>query len=1453
MSGNVKVGIEYELLLDKFAEGNTRAVELMKQFGTGATAAMGGMTSAALTGSRARTTALQQEGAAHTTVQRSITQSHSGELQKRQSAEANFRKYKAQLAREELESNADLARKSTSAFRTYNELETQYSTVKTKKLVADTLELVIARRKAEEDIKAAIKSGDAVAKASAEGRVEALSQELKSLRLLTIQRDEVQKEGAGAVLGQLGVGRNITNLFSTVQSMFGSSPIGFGGPAMLQTAAAGSKLIPILGAIGPAALASIGGVAGFTFAMKELVTTGIDANQILSKQRTAFEQAGVAPKNMNAEMERSDRLAMNLSARWNVSSDSVRKLTTDLAFLGRVHGETADKVVTLSVAIEKMTKGTEGQISASQVMKAFEFADPEHEANIARLSRAFPDLADNLKNTKSQAEELSVAWRYLDPLMKGLDREARSSDEALERAATAWGELKRAASLAAVDALEPELDLVSQLSTAVNKNAGNVHEWTAAFIASLPYLGTVQTNVRQLNDILGNRAAAEATGEYAGLKNMWSMMPGPLSVLSSILPGFTAEVQTSGNVADNAAVKFNNASNSITGFIQHMAGLRTGADEGIAAILINQDRMKNGWKDQTGAVHRLTDAERQQYEAANQGWDSRLRSMSKYLKEYDDGHKKLSIKYGLEEAAKSPKGAAHAFSSVVEERARHLSDLHQLNLLSNDDEIRLLESLLATVKGMKVKDRDEQLKAEAGLQAKLDTLRKSGIDQEKKDTDESGKQTKEDLDAVTEAYNSATQKRIAALQDAAARGKDIKRDELLVEIDNAVRLLDIANHQGQGVAAAETRLNGLRDQLRLLDIKADYDQGKKRIQIQQEIEDRLAALISDPKKREARQAELKYLRDKDKISEITDATQKYDLTLANETEYQRKLLDIKESSAREQQKITQDILHSGIDPLNQALMKSIDLWAKSGGLAGQVLGDMLKKLLSIGETKLLDSIFSGDKKEASSKPFDPIALLKSVTGMVPSFNDSNGPVGQAGGPIVNGKALVLADPMDWLVKLPLNNGAQPLMMSGGEGETAVNPLAPSPKRKTSDEKTDSIIRSLKQRQQLDSKLFNMPSFEGGQKAETGQEATAIGAFLTHFKTKNDAWQHATIKAMVDQGISAEDIIDKVIELGKEQREKFGEKVKAGMVEIGAVTLSAGMSLSTTAGGVLPSSGSASGSFAVDATHDLTHAAQHNVDSFIAKKAIGFAGHTVPHAVEHFGGELLAEKVAGESEGGEAGHTDVHSPSLAEGGAGSGASEAAAMGALGKVSTEFTKLAKTGDHAADSTKKVTDSTKQSVGTMLSLGTTMLGLIPGGGIAASLLGTFGSALGFAEGDYTGDGDPKQVAGPAHKKEFYFDHKTTARFGVTNLRALKAGNPMPLLRSMGIPPVSLIGLPGSTSSNGGGGHYETAMAISTLHGKLDAVVQAIQDKETLSPGQIYGAMQHTAGGRSQRGWKR
>lgn len=56
------------------------------------------------------------------------------------------------------------------------------------------------------------------------------------------------------------------------------------------------------------------------------------------------------------------------------------------------------------------------------------------------------------------------------------------------------------------------------------------------------------------------------------------------------------------------------------------------------------------------------------------------------------------------------------------------------------------------------------------------------------------------------------------------------------------------------------------------------------------------------------------------------------------------------------------------------------------------------------------------------------------------------------------------------------------------------------------------------------------------------------------------------------------------------------------------------------------------------------------------------------------------------------------------------------------------------------------------------------------AANIAGIMG--VGYKVGGYTGDGDPNDVAGPVHKREFVFNAPSVARIGVGRLEALQSG---------------------------------------------------------------------------------
>ncbi|VTN08325.1 Phage-related minor tail protein [Raoultella terrigena] len=65
----------------------------------------------------------------------------------------------------------------------------------------------------------------------------------------------------------------------------------------------------------------------------------------------------------------------------------------------------------------------------------------------------------------------------------------------------------------------------------------------------------------------------------------------------------------------------------------------------------------------------------------------------------------------------------------------------------------------------------------------------------------------------------------------------------------------------------------------------------------------------------------------------------------------------------------------------------------------------------------------------------------------------------------------------------------------------------------------------------------------------------------------------------------------------------------------------------------------------------------------------------------------------------------------------------------------------------------------------------------GLMATITSSITSAagVGFSSGGYTGPGGKYQPAGMAHKGEYIFDQASTNRIGVSNLEALRNGQPL------------------------------------------------------------------------------
>jgi TP901 family phage tail tape measure protein len=146
--------------------------------------------------------------------------------------------------------------------------------------------------------------------------------------------------------------------------------------------------------------------------------------------------------------------------------------------------------------------------------------------------------------------------------------------------------------------------------------------------------------------------------------------------------------------------------------------------------------------------------------------------------------------------------------------------------------------------------------------------------------------------------------------------------------------------------------------------------------------------------------------------------------------------------------------------------------------------------------------------------------------------------------------------------------------------------------------------------------------------------------------------------------------------------------------------------------------------------------------------------------------------------------------------GSGVDEAGVKTAT-TLNTVATSL-KAVTEAAGSKKLIKGDAQKGLGIASSLLGIAGNFVPGLGIVGSLLG---SLAGFADGDYTGDGDPSHPAGVVHKREFVFDADATKRIGVDNLRNMRRG--MYARDRSGAPVMSDIASASSYSNVAGGQH--------------------------------------------------
>ncbi|HEY3874780.1 MAG TPA: hypothetical protein VGM92_04855, partial [Candidatus Kapabacteria bacterium] len=174
----IPVGIEFVEKGAGLDAINAKAANFFRQYGTDYASAMGGTTTAAAAAAQKQTTTFNQ--AADQQKQYSIL-----------------------------------------SIKTVEQYRQEWAGQSTSKLLAYEKQLSDQRTNLANQVKKDLFEGQSIKAQHHRQDMSDVSAELAALRQVSIERKEVLTGGAGAIIGQLGVGRNITNLFSAIQSSFG--------------------------------------------------------------------------------------------------------------------------------------------------------------------------------------------------------------------------------------------------------------------------------------------------------------------------------------------------------------------------------------------------------------------------------------------------------------------------------------------------------------------------------------------------------------------------------------------------------------------------------------------------------------------------------------------------------------------------------------------------------------------------------------------------------------------------------------------------------------------------------------------------------------------------------------------------------------------------------------------------------------------------------------------------------------------------------------------------------------------------------------------------------------------------------------------------------------------------------------------------------------------------------
>lgn len=198
-----------------------------------------------------------------------------------------------------------------------------------------------------------------------------------------------------------------------------------------------------------------GGIQGLLGGLDGLVEKGKKAFEMGENLELAFGQAGLEGEALDKQLKMTGDNAAALSKKFGVSAGTIKEVSAQAAFLGGATGKMNDDITKLAVGIEKASTKMGNSIDSRAIVKAFTAGinDPEAEASLGRLKKAFPQLATALKEVKDPAEQVKVAMQVLGPTFDKLEEQQGSAVGQSEQFALKLGSIKTAIGKGLFDAI----------------------------------------------------------------------------------------------------------------------------------------------------------------------------------------------------------------------------------------------------------------------------------------------------------------------------------------------------------------------------------------------------------------------------------------------------------------------------------------------------------------------------------------------------------------------------------------------------------------------------------------------------------------------------------------------------------------------------------------------------------------------------------------------------------------------------------------------------------------------------------------------------------------------------------------------------------------------------------------------------------------------------------------